>query len=77
LNITDACIHTARQRQLDHPPRLINRNDCDPFVKKPLSELAAATANLDHSAGPSVKDVIEGDILRLNPRPPSPQRDPA
>jgi hypothetical protein len=76
LNITDACIDAARQRQLDHPSRLVDRHDLDPLAEKPLSELAAATANLDHSAGPSPYDVIERDILWLGPGPSSPQRDP-
>jgi hypothetical protein len=76
LSIADPRIHPARDRQLNHSRRLIERDDVNPFLQKPLSELAAATANLDHSPRPSSGDPIESDLLRLRPCPTSPQRDP-
>lgn len=76
LNVPDPRIHPARDCQLNHPRRLIKRDDLDPYIQKPLSKLAAATANLDYPPRANGNDRIEGDVLRLRSAPTSPQRDP-
>jgi hypothetical protein len=77
LNVADPRIHPTRDCQLNHPRRLIERDDLDPDIQQPLSKLAAATANLDYSPRATGNDRIEGDVLWLRSCPTGPQSDPA
>src|SRR5829696_1618367 len=68
LDISDARVHAARVRELDHSLGDIHRDDvCAQPAGDPLAQLAGAAADLEHVDGLERGDDAQGLVARIGP----------
>jgi hypothetical protein len=77
LDVRGARVDAARPRQLDHVLGLVDGDHLERVCREPFRELAAAASDLEHPRRRQRDDSVEGDVERLPPAAPRPDRLPS
>jgi hypothetical protein len=73
LHVADLRVDVPGAGELDHPLRLVDRDDLEAATQQPLCQLPAAAADLQHARRRQSDDLLDGDVERLRARARGPE----